>query len=53
VFVGRPYYNSDTGGFAMVNQGQRSVDIAFDREILSQPVVNANVALEKYGYEHD
>jgi len=46
VFFGRPYFNSDTAGFAMIKKGAKSVDIVFEREYLEQPVVNANISVE-------
>jgi hypothetical protein len=44
VYFGRPYFTSDTAGFALIKQGQDKVDITFDREYLEQPVVNANIS---------
>ena len=41
IFFGRPYFNSDTGGFAVIKQGQTGVDVTFDKEYLDQPVVSA------------
>jgi len=46
IFFGRPYFATDTAGFAIVRQGERKVDITFEREYLEQPVVNANISLE-------
>ncbi len=45
-FFGRPYFNSDTGGFAVIKQGQQEVEITFDKEYLGQPVVAATIAFE-------
>ena len=45
-FIGRPYLNSDSGGFAVIQRGTRSVEIVFAREYLEQPVVNATIALD-------
>ncbi|MBI3588890.1 MAG: hypothetical protein HY093_00540, partial [Candidatus Liptonbacteria bacterium] len=46
VFFGRPYLNSDSGGFAVVSQGERKVEVVFDKEYVAQPVVNATISLE-------
>ncbi len=45
-FVGRPYFNADTAGFAMVKEGAESVDVVFDKDYLEQPIVNANISIE-------
>ncbi|MDB5194323.1 MAG: hypothetical protein JWN50_337 [Parcubacteria group bacterium] len=45
-FIGRPYFNSDTGGLAVVEQGSRKVDITFDKGYIDAPVVNATVTLD-------
>jgi hypothetical protein len=49
VFIGRPYFNADTGGFAVVKKGSTEVSIFFDHEYLSDPVVNATVSFEGVG----
>ncbi len=46
VFFGRPYFNSDTGGFAVVSAGAQSVDVKFDQAYADPPVVNATISLE-------
>ena len=46
VVFGRPYFNADTGGFALVHAGDRTVDVVFDREYAAQPVVNASISIE-------
>lgn len=46
VFLGRPYFTTDTAGFALIKQGTRSVEITFEREYLEQPIVNAAIAFE-------
>lgn len=43
MFFGRPYFNSDTGGFAVVGEGQQEVRVAFDNEYLNVPVVSATI----------
>jgi hypothetical protein len=45
-FLGRAYFDKDTGGFAVVHEGQRVVHIAFDRAYLQKPVISANVAFD-------
>ncbi len=45
IFFGRPYFNTDTAGFAIVGRGQKSVDVTFDRAYLEQPIVNASITL--------
>ena len=47
VFFGRPYFTADTAGFALVRAGARSVEVAFEREYLDPPSVNATVSLEE------
>ncbi|MDO8626397.1 MAG: hypothetical protein Q7K39_02990 [Candidatus Magasanikbacteria bacterium] len=44
-FIGRPYFNADTAGFALVRVGERLVDVVFDNEYLDLPVVSAVVAV--------
>jgi hypothetical protein len=46
LFVGRPYFTTDTGGFAMIKKGAKFADVHFDREYLEQPVVNASISLD-------
>ena len=43
-FFGRPYFNSDMGGFAIIPQGQKKVEVTFDKEYVNQPVVNATIS---------
>ncbi len=47
LFIGRPYFNNDTGGFALIPAGATYVDVVFEKEYLEQPVVNATVSLEE------
>jgi hypothetical protein len=42
-FIGRPYFNSDTAGFAQLKEGDRKVTIKFDKEYLEQPIVNIGI----------
>ena len=46
IFFGRPYFNRDTAGFALIKKDSKSVDIIFEQEYLEQPIVNANISLE-------
>ncbi len=46
-FIGRPYFSSDTAGFAVIKTGDRKVTVEFDDEYLSQPIVNASVSMEQ------
>ncbi len=45
IFFGRPYLNSDSGGFAVVSKDERQVDVTFDREYVTEPVVNVTITL--------
>ncbi|MBX4190315.1 hypothetical protein KW791_03425, partial [Candidatus Parcubacteria bacterium] len=47
IFFGRPYFNADTAGFAMVKEGDRNVDVEFTQEYLEQPIVNATISVEE------
>ncbi len=51
VFFGRPYFNTDTAGFAVIGEGARDVEVVFDSEYLEQPIVNASIALDDIGDE--
>jgi hypothetical protein len=41
-FIGRPYFNADTGGFAVIRAGDRSVRVRFEEPYATPPVVNAS-----------
>jgi hypothetical protein len=45
-FIGRPYLNNDTGGFALIKKGQTKIDVTFEKEYLEQPVVSASITGE-------
>ncbi len=45
LFIGRPYFTTDTAGFALIKQGAQSVDVTFDKEYLEQPIINASITL--------
>ena len=44
-FIGRPYFNSDTGGIAIIQKDSRQVDVVFDKEYSDAPVISASVTL--------
>ena len=46
-FLGRPYFTTDTAGFAVVKKGTREVAVVFDKEYLEQPIVNASISLDE------
>jgi hypothetical protein len=46
VFFGRPYFNTDTAGFAVIKQGSKDVQVDFSEPYLEQPIVNATISLE-------
>ena len=46
IFFGRPYFNTDTAGFAVIAKGQQSVDVKFDNPYEEQPIVNATITLD-------
>jgi hypothetical protein len=48
-FNSTPTFNSDTAGFAVVQQGLDSVQVTFGQEYVSTPVVTASIALSKTG----
>jgi hypothetical protein len=45
IFYGRPYFSTDTAGFAQVVKGERSIEVVFDKEYLEQPIVNVTITL--------
>ncbi|MDO8530143.1 MAG: hypothetical protein Q7S10_01940, partial [bacterium] len=47
LFFGRPYFTTDTAGFAIIAQGERKIDITFEREYIEQPVVNATISIDR------
>ncbi len=53
-FIGRPYFTTDTAGFAKIYEGDRSVDVVFERDYLEQPIVNVSIGydgMETEGFE--
>ncbi|MBI4092532.1 MAG: hypothetical protein HY420_01275, partial [Candidatus Kerfeldbacteria bacterium] len=45
-FIGRPYFNADTAGFAVVKAGSRTAQVVFDQEYLEQPIVSLTISME-------
>lgn len=45
VFLGRPVFNKDTAGHALIKQGDGEVSIEFSHEYARQPVVSISVML--------
>ncbi len=45
-FLGRPTFNKDTAGQALIKQGDSQVSIDFKKEYTSKPVVNVSVNME-------
>jgi hypothetical protein len=46
VFFGRPFFTTDTAGFAKVSQGHTRVDVTFDRDYIEQPIVNTSLSFD-------
>jgi hypothetical protein len=46
-FIGTPYLNKDTAGFAVVSPGATSVDITFTNSYAVQPIVGATISFEQ------
>ncbi|MFZ1654596.1 MAG: hypothetical protein WAT84_02085 [Candidatus Moraniibacteriota bacterium] len=47
VFEKAPTFGSDTAGFAVIAEGQQSVDIAFDEEYTKQPIVSVSITSDE------
>jgi hypothetical protein len=45
-FIGRPYFDHDSGGFAVIAEGTQGIRVTFERAYVAQPVVNAMISLE-------
>jgi hypothetical protein len=50
-FRGRPTFNSDTAGFAVVSKGETEINIEFSQEYTDMPVVTVGITLDKVGDE--
>ncbi len=46
-FVGHPYFNSDSGGFAVIRQGQTEVSVHFEHDYIVEPVVNTSISFNE------
>ncbi|MDO8583856.1 MAG: hypothetical protein Q7R83_01620, partial [bacterium] len=46
-FFGRPYFNADTAGFALIKKGEQSVDVVFTQEYLTPPIVSITVTMDQ------
>jgi len=46
-FEGRPTFNSDTAGFAIIKKDADSVDIIFDKEYAQTPLINLSITIDK------
>ncbi len=46
-FIGTPYLNQDTAGFAVIKTGASSVDITFANTYLVQPIVGTTISFEQ------
>ncbi len=42
-FIGRPYFNTDTAGFAVIKKNAQTVEVTFDRAYLEQPIVSTGI----------
>ncbi|MEK7552855.1 MAG: hypothetical protein AAB505_01980, partial [Patescibacteria group bacterium] len=43
-FFGRPYFTTDTAGFAIIREGDRRVTVTFDRQYLESPIINVTMS---------
>ncbi|MBI5613327.1 collagen-like protein, partial [Candidatus Gottesmanbacteria bacterium] len=46
-FVGKVEFNKDTAGYAQIKKGDRFVDVRFEHEYTSEPVVNATTLMPR------
>jgi len=46
-FKGKVEFNQDAAGYAIVKQGQRFVDVVFENEYTTEPIVNASLIIPK------
>jgi hypothetical protein len=45
---GQPVFDKDTAGYAIIQEGNQSVEVEFDHEYDSPPVVTATLSLQQY-----
>jgi hypothetical protein len=48
-FIGRPTFNKDTAGFALIKKDYDNVSINFEKEYVQIPNINISINLEKFG----
>ncbi len=46
-FIGTPFFNKDTAGFAKIIAGTKEIRIEFEKEYLVKPIVTANLSFER------
>ena len=46
-FFGRPTFNNDTAGFAVIKKGADRVEVTFDKEYENIPIVNASLTFDQ------
>jgi hypothetical protein len=46
LFFGRPYFTTDTAGFALIKKGEKKIIVTFEREYLEKPIVNATLSFD-------
>jgi hypothetical protein len=46
--AGQPTFNKDTAGYAIIEKGNQNVEVDFDHEYDSPPVVTATLSLQQY-----
>lgn len=46
IFKGRPIFNNDTAGYAVIQKDMKYVDVTFTEEYEQTPVINANISFD-------
>jgi hypothetical protein len=46
-FILPPLFNSDTAGFAVINEGAKKVEVIFDTPYIAQPIVSTSISFEE------
>ncbi len=46
-FIGTPFFNKDTAGFARIIAGTKEIRVEFEKEYLVKPIVTANLSFER------
>jgi hypothetical protein len=52
-FFGRPYFTTDTAGFAIIKSGSKKVNVVFEKEYLEQPIVNTTISINDSSTDAD